>query len=147
MPAKQRRKPRDIKPPYSCDKPPSPPLSLEEVLWLMKRRPLFAYFIRQLLCTANSGDEGAKAALDCLAKWYQPVAWELIELCYPRDKATRFGCTDRNKLIEVNAYIFGGPARANFLRGGNAAGAERRKKPNQKSATKKPRGSAKRKRR
>ena len=110
----QRTAPRDIKPPYSCDDPPKPPLGLEEVLRLIKKRGDFAYFFRTLLCTANRGGPGSQEAQECLQKWYKPVEWELLELCFSPTRAARLPCTDQNLLIEVAAYYFGGPGKLRF---------------------------------
>lgn len=101
--------PRDLKPPYSCDNAPVPPLGLEEVLRLIKKRWQFAYFIRNLLCTATSEGPGAQEAQACLEKWYKPVTWELEELCFPSPRAKMLACTDQNLLIQVAAYTYGGP--------------------------------------
>lgn len=102
---------RDFKPPYSCDDPPKPELGLQEIIRLIRKRWQFAYFIRDLLCTANSGGEGAKEAEECLKKWFKPVPWELTELCFPEARARTFACTEQNLLLEVIAYNYGGPIR------------------------------------
>lgn len=89
---------------YECPNA-GPQMTLNVIVRKIIREPVFARFMRDLLCRANQEDE---AAIKCLESYFKPTDGELNTLCIPkvRRQMLRF-CTEQGLLITVVANVYG----------------------------------------